>query len=231
MTGRPPSVVVMTRAPLPGATKTRLAPMLGVEGCARLHRALIAHTLAAARDAVGDRCVVVAVDPPEHMDLVGALARPVARHADLITQSGADLGERMAAAVGYAYQRHGSPVVVVGTDLPSLTPALITGAACAVAAGADVVFGPALDGGYYLVGLARPTAELFALPPELWGGPAVLSASLDRATALGLRFTTLAPQRDLDTPKDLLALAREGALPPVVAAATRATLAGSCHEP
>lgn len=222
MSGSLPSVVVMTRAPLPGATKTRLAPALGPNGCAWLHRALIAHTLAAARDAVGDRFIVVAVDPPEHLNLVGGLVRPVVPQADLVAQTGADLGERMAAAAAHAYQRHGGPVIVVGTDLPTLTSAVISQALSDIAAGSDVVFGPALDGGYYLIALARPTAELFALPPHLWGGPAVLAASLDRAAELGLRLTMLAPDRDLDTPEDLLALAREGGLPPAVAAAAGA---------
>lgn len=219
MTGGSPSVVVMTRAPVPGATKTRLAPLLGHDGCARLHSALITHTLEAARDAVGDRSVVLAVHPPAHVHLVRALARPVAPRAELIAQIGSDLGARMAAATVHAHQRHGGPVIVVGTDLPALAPAVITRAINALAAGSDVAFGPALDGGYYLIALGRPAAELFALSPRLWGGSTVLAASLDRATELGLRVTTLTPQRDLDTPEDLLALAGEGALPPAVEAA------------
>lgn len=219
-----PSVVVMTRAPLPGATKTRLTPLLGHRGCARLHRALIEHTLAAAAGAVGAARVVVAVDPPGHLDTVGALARPIAPGGELIAQTGDDLGQRMAAASAAAHARHGGPVVVVGTDLPTLTAAIITDALGCLQDGRDVVFGPAIDGGYYLVALTRPAPELFTLPAAMWGGPDVLAASLARAADAGLRVAQLAPRRDLDTPEDLAALAGAGLLPAAVIATIPATV-------
>ena len=212
------SVVVMTRAPRPGATKTRLAPLLGPHGCARLHRALIEHTVAAAVAAVGAGRVLVAVDPPDHLDEVASLVEPIAANVELVAQSGADLGARMAAASATAHFRHGGPVVVVGTDLPSLSAAIITDAVGYLETGCDVVFGPALDGGYYLIGLARPAPELFALPPTTWGGPAVLACSLARADDAGLRVAQLTRLRDLDTPEDLAALADAGLLPAPVAA-------------
>lgn len=214
-----PSVVVMTRAPLPGATKTRLAPLLGHDSCARVHYALIQHTLGAVTDAVGAQRVLVAVDPPGHLATVDAIIRPIAPRAELIAQVGDDLGERMAAASAVAHSRHRGPVVVVGTDLPTLTAAIITEAIGCVDAGCDAVFGPAVDGGYYLIGLAAPTPQLFALPPGLWGGSEVLAASMALAAAAGLQVAHLAPLRDLDTPADLTALIDEGQLPASVAAA------------
>ena len=214
----------MTRAPRPGATKTRLAPLLGHDGCARLHRALIDHTLAAAAAAVDAQQVLVAVDPPDQLDTVRVLVQPIAANVELIAQNGDDLGQRMAAASAAAHRRHGGPVVVVGTDLPTLTAAIITDAIGCLDTGCDVAFGPALDGGYYLIGLARPLPQLFALPPTAWGGPAVLATSLARAEAAGLRVAQLSRLRDLDTPADLAALAADGVLPPPVAAAIPAAL-------
>ncbi len=85
-------------------------------------------------------------------------------------------------------------------------------------AGADTVFGPALNGGYYLVGMARPLPELFAIDPALWGGPQVLAASRHAARDAGLRVGQLPALRDLDTPQDAAEFLAEGALPEDIAA-------------
>ena len=79
------------------------------------------------------------------------------------------------------------------------------------------MFGPALDGGYYLVALRRPCPGLFALDPRVWGGPDVLSASLTAAKSCALRVGLLTPLRDLDTPEDAHTFLAEGQLPGEVA--------------
>jgi rSAM/selenodomain-associated transferase 2 len=124
---------------------------------------------------------------------------------ELIPQSEGHLGERLAAATAQVFERHPGPLLVVGVDT-RLTAAHAEAARAHLAGGADVVFGPALDGGYYLVALARPAPELFAIDPAAWGGPEVLERSLAAARSAGLTVATLGPERDLDTPADADAL-------------------------
>jgi rSAM/selenodomain-associated transferase 1 len=199
----------MAKAPRPGCVKTRLAPMLGPEGCASLQAALI--TLAAAvATSVAPGATVVAFDPPDAEDEIAGL---VPRGVELVPQRGGHLGERLTAAVTDVHAAHRGPLVVVGSDIPLLSAPHLRSALAALAAGADVVLGPSYDGGYYLAGMNRPEPSLFDIPPSLWGGPDVLAATLARVTAAGLRYDLIEQLRDLDTPADALALAAEDRLP------------------
>lgn len=94
------------------------------------------------------------------------------------------------------------PVVVIGTDAPTLSPTHPRQTGAALSAGHDTVFGPAPDGGYYLFALPRVTPELLAIDRNLWGGPQVLSASLTAAETAGLSVGMLAPLRDVGAPAD-----------------------------
>ncbi|MGH3853580.1 MAG: DUF2064 domain-containing protein [Pseudonocardiaceae bacterium] len=174
----------MARAPIPGGTKTRLQPLLGPEGCARLQAALIRR--AAALDAGHG---FLAHTPPE----AGALLRPlVGPQLTLFPQEGPNLGARMAAA-----------------------------AAARLAQGCDVVLGPAYDGGYYLIALARPDPRVFALPASVWGCPDVTAYTIDAAGVAGLRLGFIDPEHDLDTPADAATLLTDPRLPPELAALLR----------
>ena len=205
----PTTVVIMTRAPRPGAAKTRLEPLLGAAGCARLQHALLLHTATTARIAA-PRSVHVAVDPPDAVADVRALLDP----ADTVfAQVHGHLGVRMAAAAKRAYAAHPGPVVLIGTDVPTLTAPRILEARRLLDAGHDVVLGPALDGGYYLIALARPAAEVFDIGPDLWGAPLVLDASIAAAEAADLRVGLLPALRDLDTPEDANALRADPGMP------------------
>ena len=106
----------MARAPRPGHAKTRLEPLLGPEGCARLQAELIRVAVAWGRT-VGP--VHVAVDPDDGVDEVGAL---VGGGVTLLAQEGDDLGQRLAAATGRVFAVDGGPVVTIGTDMPTLGP-------------------------------------------------------------------------------------------------------------
>lgn len=202
-------VVVMARVPRPGSTKTRLEPMLGPAGCAQLQAALIARTVAVACEAAPGS-VHVALDPPGSADEVGAL---LPSGVAVFDQYGGDLGLRMGRALAQVHSERGGPVVVIGTDIPTLTAKHLLAAGALLDGGADAVFGPALDGGYYLAAVHRPQPALFDLDPAVWGGPTVLAASLTAARAMRLRVSLLPRLRDLDTPADALALLDEGELP------------------
>ncbi|MGH3199748.1 MAG: TIGR04283 family arsenosugar biosynthesis glycosyltransferase [Streptosporangiaceae bacterium] len=223
-----PAVLIMAKAPRPGMVKTRLHPMLGPDGCAALAERLICHTVSVAT-AVGEATVFTAVDPPDALDEMGGLMPGC---VTLLRQRGADLGERLAAAAGELFAGGHWPVVVIGTDAPTLTAGRLAEAFGELARGRDVVFGPACDGGYYLVGLNRPAPELFALDPGVWGGDRVLAASLAAACRAGLDAGLLPALRDLDTPADAQVLLGDPLLPSAIAAALRspARPAAGCHE-
>lgn len=205
---RSPAVLIMARAPRAGAVKTRLQPRLGPDGCARLQAALIEHTVLLACQVFPD-ATYLALDGPYAAD---SRARP-------LSQRGADLGARMHNAVMDVWAAHGGPVLVVGTDAPTLRERHLRAAATALVAGTDVVFGPALDGGYYLVGLREPAvaAVVLSIDARLWGGPDVLAASLTAVERAGLGADLLELLRDLDTPIDAYSLLAGGGLPAEVA--------------
>lgn len=209
------AVLVMARAPQPGAVKTRLQPLLGAVGCARLQAALITHTVSLART-VAPSASYLALDPPGSTWL-----SPQADELRLLAQHGDDLGARMKNAVAEVWFSHGGPVVVIGTDVPTLRASHLLAAVTALKAGVDAVFGPAVDGGYYLLGLRAPAPDVFTIDPALWGGPSVLKASVDAAEGAGLRTAMLEPVRDLDTPADARALLSGADLPEDIRALLR----------
>ena len=203
------AVLVMAKVPRAGRVKTRLAPMLGHDRCASLQAALVT-LVATIATSVAPGATFLAFDPPDaREELAGLLPAGVA----LVPQRGSHLGERLAGAVADVFAAHRGPIVVVGTDIPLLKARHLHDAFAALAGGADVVLGPAYDGGYYLAGMNRPVPSLFDITPELWGGPDVLAATVARAEADGLRCHLLEELRDLDTPEDAVALAAEPSLP------------------
>lgn len=223
------AVLVMAKAPRPGLAKTRLAPMLGDDRCASLQAALIARAATTAT-AVAPGATFLAFDPPDARDELAGLVSP---GVELLPQRGGRLGERMAAAVTDVYAVRRGLLVVVGTDVPLLEARHLHGAFAALTGGADVVLGPAHDGGYYLAGMARPEPSLFDIGPHLWGGPEVLAATVARVEADGLRWRLLEALRDLDTPEDAVALAAEPSLAselrPLLGGAVAVSPGDRCH--
>ncbi|HET9582086.1 MAG TPA: TIGR04282 family arsenosugar biosynthesis glycosyltransferase [Gemmatimonadota bacterium] len=188
-----PQVAVFARAPEPGRVKTRLIPILHAAEAAELYEALLLDTIE-----VAESCArtVIAFTPSGGR---GVLDRLLGRHRRLLPQGPGDLGERLARVFEILCEK-GQPALVVGSDCPGLTPARIRAAAERLAH-AEVVLGPALDGGYYLIGLRRPHPELFRDIP--WGTGAVLEATVGQAREAGLELELLEVARDLDTPEDL----------------------------
>lgn len=218
---RPAAVLIMAKAPRPGLVKTRLHPLLGPQGAAALQAGLIRHTCSLACATVA---TFVAYDPP---DAAAEMGRLVPSQVRLFPQRGAHLGERMAAAAAYVGAATGGPVLVLGTDAPTLTEAALRRAGDLLGEQVDAVLGPALDGGYYLIGLARPTPAAFAIDPGLWSGHRVLAATLTALAGAGRRTRLLEELRDLDTPADAAALLADPAVPAAIAALLRGAAGGA----
>jgi len=211
----PPAAIVLAKAPRPGLCKTRLEPLLGPDGSARLQAALVRRAAAWAAQ-VGDAYVAFTPDDAE-----GELAA-LAPGATLFAQAEGDLGDRLAHATTHVLREHGGPVLLIGVDSPTLTAEHARAALADLAAGVDVTIGPAADGGWYLIGLREPHPEVFALPTAKWGGPEVLALTLAAIGRAGLDVAMLRSERDLDEPDDALALLADPLAPPDVVEALRA---------
>jgi len=198
-------VAVFARAPAPGAAKTRLIPLLGEEGAAHLHARLVERALASARAA--DVGPVTLWRAPEHADHPFFKRCLNMGAAALATQTGADLGARMLAAFEAR-----APLLLMGSDCPSITPQDIAWCAQALRAGADAAFLPAEDGGYGLVGARAPLPELFR--DMTWGDASVMERTRARAHAAGLVIAEGRVIWDVDRPADHARLMREGLLEP-----------------
>jgi rSAM/selenodomain-associated transferase 1 len=197
------AAVVFARAPVPGAAKTRLVPALGEVGAARLHERLVRRTLDTTCAAFPGRVELCCAPDAAHPFFAACAAE---NGAALTEQGAGDLGTRMHRALARALC-DADAAVLVGTDCPALAPEHLRDAAAALAAGADVVLGPASDGGYVLVGARRVDAALFE--GIRWGTDAVLGETRERIRALGWRHVELGTLWDVDRPDDLQRLRRE----------------------
>jgi hypothetical protein len=209
-------LVVMAKAPRPGAVKTRLARRLGDDGACRLYEAFLGDI--AERFGGRDFALVWAVDPPG-TDL-GAV---VGAAAECIDQENDGLGHRMLHCFERLFARGARRVVMIGADVPHI-PDRSVAAAFAALVDHDVVLAPSPDGGYCLVGLARP-ADVFT--PIAMSTPRVFAETRALIERRGLRLHLLPECFDVDEPEDVEALSvmlqgNEVELP-----RTRSVLAGS----
>ena len=204
-------VLMMARAPRPGMAKTRLEPMLGPAGCARLQALLVRHT--AGWVARSTSAAWLAYTPT---DARAELARLVPASVRLFPQESGDLGARLHGAAQLVFRRSRGPLALIGTDAPALGAPHVSEADRALAAGHDACLVPTFDGGYALIALARPTPAAFDLPPEAWGGPDVLALTLGALQAAGHSCALLEPVRDLDAPDDAAPIAADPRCPPAV---------------
>ena len=202
-------LILFSRAPVPGATKTRLVAGVGAEAAAAFHVACLQDLLEACAAAAQDlrpRPVLrhLFIAPPHDLTAFRAAGLTGLEEFAVHPQQGAHLGRRMAAAfarvLGGSAASDDERALLFGSDLPLLTAAYLRRAAAALES-APVVLGPTLDGGYGLVGLRRPQPALFELPDWSHGG--VLARTLDCADKLGLRCATLDALPDVDTVADL----------------------------
>lgn len=205
----PASVVIMARAPRRGEVRRALEPMLGPDGCVALQSALIAEATAWAQTVAPER-VRVAYDPPDSApDFRALLGDEVA----LTPQNGDGIAGRLADVAARSFGSRDGPLLVVWPDLPRLRPEHARGALDDLAAGCDLVLGPVVDGGFYLVGLARPLPKLFALPEQDWRSPDVMRVGLAAITDAELELGILRAERGLHRPADVRAALADPCLP------------------
>ncbi len=188
------SVILLARAPRLGRVKTRLAADVGDQRALEIYRRLGSCVV---RQIASVASITVWFDPPDALDEMHAWLGDCTYRP----QPEGDLGVRL----GQAFSAHfannpGEPAVAVGTDAPGVDAGVIAQASCALR-GAEVVIGPASDGGYYLIGLARFHGDLFEGIP--WGTERVFEATAAASATVGVDPVILGELRDVDRVADL----------------------------
>ena len=196
-------LIVFTRHPEPGTTKTRLIARLGSRGAADLQRRMTEHVMARVLPLKRSRRLDVQVrfDGGDERLMQAWLGDGVT----YARQGAGDIGARMARALGAAARQGYTAMVVIGTDIPDISTKLLAQAFEALSDD-TVVLGPASDGGYYLVGLSPKILTLVA--PSLfadlpWGAATVLSKTCQRLDRMGVAYRFLETLDDVDRPEDL----------------------------
>lgn len=195
-------LIVMLKYPEPGKSKTRLIPAVGAVKAAEIQHRMSLRTLATAeeyrRSTGSDVEIWFTGATAEAME---ALYGGGVRYRD---QGRGDLGQRLLLAIGEGFRSGARTVTVIGTDCPVLSVAHLCEARDALTR-ADVVLGPAFDGGYYLIGLRQPQLSLFE--GIAWSTDAVCEQTLAAASRAGLAVHLLEKLADIDRPDDLQFLA------------------------
>jgi uncharacterized protein len=193
-------LVIFSRLPVAGTTKTRLIPALGEQGAADLQREMTHYTLDVARrwrDHNSQTVEVRYTGGSEH-----EMRSSFGDDVTYVDQGDGSLGERLHHAVRDSGGKGNERTVIIGSDCPGVTPMTLRKAFAALDQ-CDVVLGPATDGGYYLIGLRSPQRILFQGID--WGSESVLAQTMKRCRASGLRVATLEPLADFDEPEDISA--------------------------
>lgn len=191
-------LIIFTRYPEPGKTKTRLIPALGTQGAATLQRQMTEHTLSQVRELQSFHPLSVEVR------FAGGNSSLMQNWlgSDLVyqPQGEGDLGSRMARSLSCAFQESMDRATIIGTDCPGLNAHLIADSFDQLHSH-DLVLGPAIDGGYYLISLRGFIGELFV--GVHWGTAEVLQQTVDIAKKLDLSVAYLPQLADVDRPEDL----------------------------
>ncbi len=191
------TIILFAKFPRPGRVKTRLIGALTSEQAAEVYRRLLVLSLDTLR-AVADARIILA-GAPDAADFSDYVDSTI----EFRPQGDGDLGRRLSRGMAAAFEAGSPRVVVVGADCPRMTPGDLS-RAFELLEEHDVVIGPAIDGGYYLLGLRRPAPML--LEGIDWSSERVLAQTQARAANAGLRVALLEVRRDVDTIEDIRAL-------------------------
>lgn len=196
-------LLLFTRYPEVGKTKTRLIPQLGAGGAALLQKRLTERVIVQAQ-LLAERCgteTIVHYSGGNSEKMTSWLG-PM----DYVAQTTGDLGERMHAAFAHSFSEGAERAVLIGSDIPDISVDLLHQAFCCLQGAKEVVIGPSADGGYYLIGLvARQAAQLLPVLFDKmpWSSADLFSATMNRLLQAGYDVATLPVLRDIDLPADL----------------------------
>jgi len=188
-------LIIFTRYPEVGKTKTRMIYHLGKEGAALLQKNLTEHILNTLENLVNIKIEIHFSGGNYQL-----MQQWLGNKLTLIEQKEGDLGEKMRSAFEDSFNNQFEKVVLIGIDAPDLNINIINEAFNKLK-NADLVLGPAADGGYYLIGLSRYIPELFV--NINWGTSEVFRQTKKIANQLKLKSCNLPILADIDRPEDL----------------------------
>lgn len=195
------ALIVFAKEPVNGNVKTRLRDCLPERDRTRLYKAFVEDTLILARK-VKDAKKILAFASDRNPRYL----KSVATGFEMVKQKGRTLGDRMYNAFIYAHESKSRKTVIIGTDSPTLPSALVEKAFKALSR-MDIVIGPSIDGGYYLIGMKEPCAHIFK--GVRWSSASVLKQTLNKARSLGMTTELLKEWFDVDDYASLRRLKRE----------------------
>lgn len=189
-----PAILLFLKAPVPGRVKTRLARELGEEAACNIYCQMVQRQLSALP---ADWPVEIHFSPASARSDFAAWLGP---SRDYHAQIEGDLGRRLRRATAQAFERGRRKVILIGGDCPALDAEDLVETARRLGDGADVVMGPAIDGGYYLLGLRARAESLLVFEEIPWSTPDVARLTIERIDALGLSLARLKEKEDVDDP-------------------------------
>jgi len=196
MTGN--ALIIFTKYPEPGTCKTRIARALGNDFAVELCMNMMLDTLAVADRSDADTVICWTSEKRKISDGIFA-----GRNYRFIEQQGGDIGERMYMAFSGVFSLGYSRAVLVGSDIPDLTPEIILNAFAALDLH-DCAFGPSSDGGYYLSAFREQAIDRVYFSDINWSTPEVFRKTRELILEHGIRMARLEILNDMDTPGDLI---------------------------
>ncbi len=208
------TLIIFSRYPEAGKTKTRMIPALGAEGAAKLQREMTEYTINTARKLKRSRknlAIEVHFQGGDRQLMEDWLGQDI----NYYPQAEGNLGQKMRSAFDRAFAMGNHRVVTIGIDCPDINQAILTQAfdalECTGLKPIHLVLGKAQDGGYYLIGLSHYSSESsrsldwkYLFDNIDWGTDKVFQQTRDSANNLNLNTHYLPVLRDIDRPEDLL---------------------------
>lgn len=192
------ALILMTRIPIAGQTKTRLMDIMSGNECARLHMAFLKDLFNTFRELENEVDIYLTYTPENSLGIIKDI---IPKSIKTFPQRGEDLGNKMSNAIKDILSLGYKKVILIGSDIPHIRYNDILDAFHMMEE-KDIVLGPSYDGGYYLVGMKRPNEALFNIGKR-WGGKSVLEATIDVANNQSLSIGLAAKYMDIDTKEDL----------------------------
>lgn len=193
------ALILMTRIPIPGKTKTRLMTILSANECAEIHMAFLKDLFILLEKVKDSVDVYLTYTPENSLNIIEDI---IPSFIETFPQKGEDLGEKMKNAIEDILNKGYDCVELMGSDIPQVTHNDILKSFQDLEE-KDIVLGPTLDGGYYLVGMKKMHDEIFDDSLK-WGNKTVLEGTMDILNSKGLSLSLINKHRDIDTKEDLI---------------------------
>ena len=194
------AIIIFTRYPEPGLTKTRLISELGPEGAARFHKNLVERMVEIVRSFINNKPIklIISFNHSDTKQIKNWLGSKIIYHK----QSGDNLGGKISSNFKQVLKSGVDKAILIGTDIPEISPKHLN-IALTTLKNHDTVLGPASDGGYYLIGMNRDSYSPKLFQNINWGRAGVLNQTLNKIIDLGSDYYLMDKLNDIDTPEDL----------------------------